>query len=205
MGGCMNYTWSLAVQVQFYLLCPIVLLLLMPSIQGFRYVCSPSRCSAGSAAVYCSKGHVHIAEDVICEGIHAGRNLSWHVGLLLVGVWWEVLICAAVEALQQSFDETLKAQPKALLTDPVCRTRICALCVLISATVLHLRASVLKDPRMHMPVPLLGPHTPRNDELVLYIAEKTYYTLAPRLNQLAYGIVGALIFSDKQLMQRFLR
>jgi hypothetical protein len=83
--------------------------------------------------------------------------------------------------------------------------RICAVCVLISATVLHLRASVLKDPRMHMPVPLLGPHTPRNDELVLFIAEKTYYTLAPRLNQLAYGIVGALIFTDKQLMQTFLR
>lgn len=37
MSGCMGYTWSLAVQVQFYLILPIVLLLLQPSVRNFRW------------------------------------------------------------------------------------------------------------------------------------------------------------------------
>lgn len=36
MMGCMGYTWSLAVQAQFYLLLPLVLLLLQPKKPHFR-------------------------------------------------------------------------------------------------------------------------------------------------------------------------
>jgi peptidoglycan/LPS O-acetylase OafA/YrhL len=36
MAGCMAYTWSLAVQIQFYLFLPIVLLLVKQSTENFR-------------------------------------------------------------------------------------------------------------------------------------------------------------------------
>ena len=36
-GGCYNITWTLAVQMQFYLLFPLCLLLLQPRKRGFRY------------------------------------------------------------------------------------------------------------------------------------------------------------------------
>jgi peptidoglycan/LPS O-acetylase OafA/YrhL len=35
-GGCYNTTWSLAVQMQFYLLLPAALLALRPKSPGFR-------------------------------------------------------------------------------------------------------------------------------------------------------------------------
>lgn len=35
-GGCYNISWSLAVQVQFYALLPLGLLLLRPRMPGFR-------------------------------------------------------------------------------------------------------------------------------------------------------------------------
>ena len=37
IGGCFNITWSLAVQMQFYLLLPAALLVLRPKAPGFRY------------------------------------------------------------------------------------------------------------------------------------------------------------------------
>jgi peptidoglycan/LPS O-acetylase OafA/YrhL len=37
-GGCFNISWSLAVQMQFYLMFPLVLLLLQPQTSGFRYL-----------------------------------------------------------------------------------------------------------------------------------------------------------------------
>jgi hypothetical protein len=78
-------------------------------------------------------------------------------------------------------------------------------CVITSVSVLQLRSNILKDPRIHMPVPLLGPHTPENDALVLLLAEKSYYTLMPRLNALAYGVVAALVFIDARLVEVFNR
>eukprot|EP00884_Botryococcus_braunii_P009350 jgi/Botrbrau1/18416/Bobra.0072s0009.1 len=120
MSGCMGYTWSLAVQVQFYLILPIILLLLRPSAPNFR----------------------------------------WRV-------FWT--------------------------------------CVATSLTVLVLRAKILRDPRVHMPVPLLGPHTPENSALVLLLAEKSYYTLVPRLNAMAYGVVAALVYTDDHLLGLIMR
>lgn len=38
-GGCFNITWSLAVQMQFYLLLPAALLALRPKAPGYR--CRP--------------------------------------------------------------------------------------------------------------------------------------------------------------------
>lgn len=35
-GGCMNTTWSLAVQMQFYAVLPLALLMLRPRTPGFR-------------------------------------------------------------------------------------------------------------------------------------------------------------------------
>ena len=44
IGGCFNISWSLAVQMQFYLLLPVWLLLLRPKAPGFRRVvkCLPA-------------------------------------------------------------------------------------------------------------------------------------------------------------------
>ena len=36
MGGCFNISWSLAVQVHFYVLFPLGVLLLRPKTSGFR-------------------------------------------------------------------------------------------------------------------------------------------------------------------------
>ena len=36
-GGCMNTTWSLAVQMQFYAVLPLALLILRPRTPGFRW------------------------------------------------------------------------------------------------------------------------------------------------------------------------
>lgn len=71
--------------------------------------------------------------------------------------------------------------------------------------VLALRAKLLRDPRIRMPLPLLGPHTPENDALTLYMLEKSYYTLFPRLNALAFGVMAALIYSNTQMMDLFNR
>ncbi len=37
-GGCYSISWTLAVQMQFYLLFPLCLLLLQPRKRGFRYI-----------------------------------------------------------------------------------------------------------------------------------------------------------------------
>jgi peptidoglycan/LPS O-acetylase OafA/YrhL len=42
-GGCYNITWTLAVQMQFYLLFPLCLLLLQPRRRGFRYLFQSTR------------------------------------------------------------------------------------------------------------------------------------------------------------------
>lgn len=41
-AGCASHTWSTAVQMQFFLLAPLVLLLLRPALPGFRYTHVPS-------------------------------------------------------------------------------------------------------------------------------------------------------------------
>lgn len=71
--------------------------------------------------------------------------------------------------------------------------------------VLALRVKLIKNPKVRMPLPLLGPHTPENDALTLFMLERSYYTLFPRLNALAFGLMAALVYSDARLMQLFNR
>lgn len=61
-AGCVSYTWSMAVQMQFYVILPMFLLLCNPASPSFQWVCVPSLPKSSAECIFFNilPSHLHL-------------------------------------------------------------------------------------------------------------------------------------------------